>query len=537
MKKEAFKTFVISDEHKEVISKLINSPLEIKGMRAALEHIGNPPVQLPDAFEKTNENFNDFKKEILEKNNNVYQMWYTLNKPTGMDNAVKNLLKDIFTENYPEVTEPVEIMWDFTMFDEGCYIKEHLDGRDPKRVAGILIYLNENYDESNGGLLKVIHPDTNEESYVIPEFGNTILVDYTENEVSHEVTEVKKGKRLAICAFIHKINFMDKTKKVLVTGASGFIGSQLVKTLLDKGYVDIRTTSFGRDLPKSLTEYTQLEHYKGDLRDAEFCEKVSKDVDVVFHLAANTSNALDTKFNPLLHVTPNVEMNVNLMEQSWRNGVKKFMFISSNTTYPDMGDKFCKENLDIHGTPLLPIYKAVGGMKRYGEMLCDFFSNQIHEPMQCLIVRPSNAFGPNDKFDFEKCHVTPANIRKVADGLNPIPVWGDGTEVRDLLHVEDMADGFIFVAENNDTYDIFNVCYGEGFTVNETLATIKELDGNTNPIEYVNNKAPMIPIRLLSSKKINDLGWNPKRNLTEALKETIEWYKANKHQYNPDSRP
>jgi hypothetical protein len=64
-----------------------------------------------------------------------------------------------------------------------------------------------------------------------------------------------------------------------------------------------------------------------------------------------------------------------------------------------------------------------------------------------------------------------------------------------------------------------------------------ELDGNINPIEYVNNKAPMIPIRLLSSKKINDLGWKPKRNLTEALKETIEWYKANKHQYNPDSRP
>ena len=135
------------------------------------------------------------------------------------------------------------------------------------------------------------------------------------------------------------------------------------------------------------------------------------------------------------------------------------------------------------------------------------------------------------------CGFIESNIRKVADGLNPIPVWGDGTEVRDLLHVEDMADGFIFVAENNDTYNIFNVCYGEGFTVNETLATIKELDNNTNPIEYVNNKAPMIPVRLLSSKKINDLGWKPKRNLKEALKETIEWYKANKHLYNPNSKP
>ena len=71
----------------------------------------------------------------------------------------------------------------------------------------------------------------------------------------------------------------------------------------------------------------------------------------------------------------------------------------------------------------------------------------------------------------------------------------------------------------------------------ESIKIIKELDGNTNPIEFVNNKAPMIPIRLLSSKKINDLGWKPKRNLKEALKETIEWYKANKHLYNPNSKP
>lgn len=330
---------------------------------------------------------------------------------------------------------------------------------------------------------------------------------------------------------------MKKTDKILVTGASGFIGSHLLRLLWEKGYKNLRSTSFSRDLRGDFVGWGNVEHFQGDLQTKFFCENVTKDVDVVFHCAANTSNALDTKFNPLLHVTPNVEMNVNLMEQSWKNKVRKFLFISSNTTYPDMGTEFCTEDINVHATPMLPVYKAVGGMKRYGEMLCDFFSNQIHEPMQCLIVRPSNAFGPNDKFDYEKCHVTPANIRKVADGLNPIPVWGDGTEVRDLLHVEDMADGFIFVAENNDTYDIFNVCYGEGFTVNETLATIKELDGNTNPIEYVNNKAPMIPIRLLSSKKINELGWKPKRDLKQALKETIEWYKANKHQYNPNSKP
>ena len=265
---------------------------------------------------------------------------------------------------------------------------------------------------------------------------------------------------------------MKKQDKILVTGASGFIGSRLIKHLYENGFTNIRATSFSRpcaNIPKGVG------FKRGDLRTAEFCEEVSKGVDVVFHAAANTSNALDTKVNPLLHVTPNVEMNTNLMEQSWRNKVRKFIFISSNTTYPDIGDEYCTEDIEVQTPNIYPVYKAVGWMKRYGETLCDFFSNQIHDPMQCIIIRPSNAFGPNDKYDFEKCHVTPANIRKVADGLNPIPLWGDGTEVRDIIHVDDMVSGFATVAEKVDTYDIYNVCYGEGYTVMEVLELIKKI--------------------------------------------------------------
>src|SRR5210317_485844 len=137
---------------------------------------------------------------------------------------------------------------------------------------------------------------------------------------------------------------MNKTDKILITGASGFIGSRLLKMLHEVGYTDIRTTSWSRDLRD---DFEGVEHIKGNLQDADFCEVVSKDVDVVFHCAANTSNALDTKYNPLLHVTPNIEMNVNLMEQSWKNDVRKFIFISSNTTYPNMGMTPCTEDMEV----------------------------------------------------------------------------------------------------------------------------------------------------------------------------------------------
>jgi GDP-L-fucose synthase len=330
---------------------------------------------------------------------------------------------------------------------------------------------------------------------------------------------------------------MKKTDKILVTGASGFIGSRLLKMLWELGYTNLRATSFNRDLRNDFEGTVEVEHIKGDLTDAKFCSEISKEIDVIFHCAANTTNALDTKVNPLLHVTPNIEMNVNLMEQSWKNGVKKFVFPSSNTTYPDMGSTPCTEDIEVLTSNIYPVYKAVGWMKRYTETLCDFFSNQIHNPMQCIILRPSNAYGPNDKYDFEKCHVTPASIRKVADGLNPIPVWGDGTEIRDIIHVDDMVSGFITVAEKINFFDIYNISCGEGHSVNEVLNVIKELEGNKNPIEYVNNKAPMIPIRLLDNTKLRNLGWKPKYSLKDGLANAIDWYKNNKKEFNPNSKP
>ena len=306
--------------------------------------------------------------------------------------------------------------------------------------------------------------------------------------------------------------------------------------LYELGYTNLRATSWSRDLRNDFEGCENVEHIKGNLQDADFCEVVSKDCDVVIH-GANTSNALDTRFNPLLHVTPNVEMNVNLMEQSWKHKVRKFIFISSNTTYPDLGSTPCTEDVEVQTPDIVPVYNPVGWMKRYCETLCDFFSNQIHDPIKCVIIRPSNFINQMISTIMKNVMLLHQILEKLLDNLNPIPLWGDGTEVRDVIHVDDMVSGFITVVEKVDTYDIYNVSYGEGYTVMEVLNKIKEIEGNDNPIEFVNNKAPMIPVRLLDNKKLRDLGWTPKYDLDSGLRDALSWYKENKDQFNPNSKP
>jgi len=325
---------------------------------------------------------------------------------------------------------------------------------------------------------------------------------------------------------------MEKNDNILITGASGFIGLNLVKNLEKNGYRNLRLTSNTRDT----RETPQYESHKGDLRDAEFCKTVTEGIDVIFHCAANTSNALDTKFNPLIHVTPNLEMNINLLEQAWKNKVSKFVFLSSSTVYPDMGDEKLSEENKINGTELIPAYKAVGGMKRYTEELCEFFSNTINDPMQCIVIRPGNAYGQFDKFDFEKCHVTPASIRKVAEKMDPIPVWGDGKDVRDLIYIEDLVDGILFVAENTNSFDVINVCHGEAYSVNEVLDILKGIANHNTELEHVDNKAFMVSIRRMSNDKIKKMGWHPKHTIKEGLEKAYHWYKNNTHRYNSESK-
>jgi len=318
----------------------------------------------------------------------------------------------------------------------------------------------------------------------------------------------------------------NKNTKILITGGSGLVGQNLTERLLNEGYTNLRINLHKRGVRKV---YDNVEYTHHDLQTYEGCMNATEGADVVFHAAASTSNAVDTIVDPLAHVTPNVAMNNFLIDASWRNNIQHYIFISSNTVYPPKGDEPVVETDFLFDEPY-PVYFPVGWMKRYAEVQCELYGKYLPRKMKSTVIRPANLYGPHDKYDFNKCHVTPATIRKVADKMNPIPIWGDGSELRDLLYIGDFVEALQVVMENEtEMFEIYNIGSNKVYSVLEVLETMKNIAGYEAPTEFISGKPSMIPTRKINSNKIkNKLGWEAKTSLSDGLNKAYTWY--NEHQ-------
>ena len=323
---------------------------------------------------------------------------------------------------------------------------------------------------------------------------------------------------------------INKKSKILITGGSGLVGQNLTERLINEGYTNLRVNLHRRVVRH---HYDEVEYTYHDLQTYDGCMDATRNVDVVFHAAASTSNAVDTVVDPLAHVTPNVAMNNFLIDAAWRNEVSHYIFISSNTVYPPKGDNPVVETDFLFDEPY-PVYFPVGWMKRYAEVQCELYGKYLPRKMKSTVIRPANLYGPHDKYDFNKCHVTPATIRKVADKMNPIPVWGDGSELRDLLYIGDFVEALQIVMENEtEMFEVYNVGSNEVHSVNDVVELMKHIVDYSAPIEYIQGKPSMIPTRKIDSNKINEkLGWSAKTPLDKGLLKAYTWYMENKNEFN-----
>lgn len=310
--------------------------------------------------------------------------------------------------------------------------------------------------------------------------------------------------------------------KVLVAGGTGFVGVNLINRLLPLG-ANIRATIHRKD-PVIFDE--RVEYVRCDLTKMEDCQKVVSDMDYVFMCAANTSGAAVIASTPLVHVTPNIVMNSQMLEAAYFAKVKKFVWLSSNAVYSPSGDRPVKEEELLDEDPY-EAYFGVAWMKRYTEILCRMYSEKLKDPMATVVLRPSNIYGPYDDFEFETSHVMAALIRRVVERHDPFQVWGTGDDVRDWIYIDDFMDAMMLATEKIDTYNPMNISLGKGYSIKEALQIMLEVDGYTDvKIKFDPSKPSMIPIRLIDTTKAEAvLGFKTKTGLREGIRKTIEWYR------------
>ena len=305
-------------------------------------------------------------------------------------------------------------------------------------------------------------------------------------------------------------------KNILVTGASGLIGSNLIQRLKDIPDVNLRITCH----KKVLGSFFEFETIRTDLLDQTACDVITLDTDIVFHCAANSSGAATQIESPLSLIRDNLLMNLNILEACQKNGVKKIIWLASTTGYPE-GDHPMREEEMFIGDPYSK-YFAVGWMKRYTEKLCQAYVT--YNPMTCIILRPTNVYGPNDKIDPKRSHVIASLIRKTIECQTPIEIWGTGMDIRDVLYVDDMIDAMILAAEKIDGFHQINIGYGKSFTILEFLRMIQTVSGQFLPHKLIPTGPQMIPVRRVDISKAKDvLDWSPKIDIMEGIQRTYNW--------------
>ena len=316
-----------------------------------------------------------------------------------------------------------------------------------------------------------------------------------------------------------------KGTKVLVAGATGLIGSNLLKRLVEEG-AKVRATVYKRE-PANADP--RVEYVKCDLRLAEDCARAVEGMQHVHLCAATTSGAAAIAATPMIHVTPNILINSQMLEAAYLAGVEKFIWLGSTVAYP-MSDKPMREDQLMTGEPFEKYFFA-GWAKRFMEVLCQMYGERLVKKMTTIVLRPTNVYGPNDDFEFATSHVIPALIRKVIERWDPIEVWGDGSEVRDAIYVDDMVEAMVLAASRVESYSAINIGLGKGYSVKEILKLVLEADAYADAkVIFDPGKPTMIPIRLIETGKAQaELGFKAKVDLPEGLRRTIDWYRRTRN--------
>ena len=348
---------------------------------------------------------------------------------------------------------------------------------------------------------------------------------------------------------------MDKNSKIYVAGHKGLVGSAIVRNLKSKGYENIITRT----------------HSELDLMDQkavyEFFEKEKPEYVVL--AAAKVGGIVANSTYRADFIYENLQIQNNVIHQSYLHKVKKLLFLGSTCIYPKDAPQPMSEEV-LLTSPLEYTNEPYAIAKIAGMKMCESYNLQYGTNF--ISVMPTNLYGPNDNFDLETSHVLPALIRKIhlakllseekfdevvkdlkARDINEatayldkfgiskdrVEIWGTGEPRREFLHSEDMADACVFLLENRDFKDTYdknskeirnthiNIGTGKDISINELVNLVKSIIGFKGELYFNNSKPDGTMLKLTDPSKLHSLGWRHKIELEDGIKTLYEWYLKN----------
>ena len=303
---------------------------------------------------------------------------------------------------------------------------------------------------------------------------------------------------------------MDSDSRVLVCGANGMVGSAIVRNLESKGYTNIIKGT--RD-DVDFTNQDETERY--------FC---SEEPEYVFVAAAKVGGIMANNNYKAEFLTENLQIQTNIIQQSYNFGVKKLLFLGSSCIYPKMATQPITEDQLMTG-PLEPTNDGYALAKIVGVKMCQAYRQQYG--FNAISLMPTNLYGPNDNFDLETSHVLPAMIAKFHNAKESITLWGNGSAMREFLHVDDLAEACYTCMQNYNESGHINVGTGEDVTIKQLAETIADVIGYNRDINWDITKPNGTPRKVMNVDRIKALGWEPKIGLRKGIELTYQWYKEN----------
>ena len=306
---------------------------------------------------------------------------------------------------------------------------------------------------------------------------------------------------------------MKTTSKIYIAGHRGLVGSAIARRLASNGFNNL-----------VLKRSAEL-----DLRNqaavAAFFEK--EQPEYVFLAAAKVGGILANNDYPADFIYDNLMIQSNIIHHSYRNGVKKLLFLGSSCIYPKFAPQPMKEEHLLDGK-LEPTNEPYAIAKIAGIKTCQSYNRQYGT--QFISVMPTNLYGPNDNFDLQSSHVLPALIRKFHEaklaGKPAVEIWGTGSPKREFLHADDLADACVYLMQHYSDNDIVNIGVGEDIAIKDLALLIKDIVGFSGELTFDTSKPDGTPRKLLDVSKLNGLGWKAGISLRDGIAQTYQWYLA-----------